>query len=74
MFAKEGAKVVCADLNEAGVQKCSDKINEAYGKDASIAFKIDVSKEAQVKELVQKAVDTYGTYADNRIFQFVILT
>lgn len=61
LFAKEGAKVVCADLNEAGVQKAVAKITEAVGEGNAIAVKVDVSKEAQVKDLVQKAVDTYGT-------------
>ncbi|KAI9249583.1 hypothetical protein EDC94DRAFT_325255 [Helicostylum pulchrum] len=61
LFAKEGAKVVCADLNEAGVNKSVAKIMEIAGADAAIAFKVDVSKEDQVKALIEKTVDTFGT-------------
>ncbi|CAO3702551.1 unnamed protein product [Rhizopus stolonifer] len=61
LFAKEGAKVVCADLNEEGVKKTVARIPELTGhKDAAIAFKVDVSKEAEVKALVDKAVDVFG--------------
>lgn len=60
MFAKEGAKVVCADVNEAGAQKAVAKINQTVGEGTALAVKVDVSKEAEVKALVEKAVDTYG--------------
>lgn len=62
LFAKEGAKVVCADVNEKGVQKTVAKISELVGEGASIPFKADVSKEAEVKALVEKAVESFGTY------------
>ncbi|CEG78090.1 Putative Glucose 1-dehydrogenase [Rhizopus microsporus] len=61
LFAKEGAKVVCADLNEEGTKKTVAKIAEIVGKEGtSVPFKVDVSKEAEVKALVDKAVDTFG--------------
>lgn len=60
LFAKEGAKVVCADVNEAGVQKSVAKIIEIAGAGAAIAVKVDVSKEEQIKALVDKALDTFG--------------
>ncbi|CEG63866.1 Putative Glucose 1-dehydrogenase [Rhizopus microsporus] len=61
LFAKEGAKVVCADLNEEGTKKTVSKIAEIVGKEGtSVPFKVDVSKEAEVKALVDKAVDTFG--------------
>ncbi|KAG1150679.1 hypothetical protein G6F37_001768 [Rhizopus arrhizus] len=61
LFAKEGAKVVCADLNEEGAKKTVAKISELVGKqDVAIAFKVDVSKESEVKALVDKAVEVYG--------------
>lgn len=63
LFAKEGAKVVCADVNEAGAQKAVAKINQAVGEGTALAVKVDVSKEAEVKALVEKAVDTYGKRA-----------
>ncbi|KAG0163036.1 hypothetical protein DFQ30_000827 [Apophysomyces sp. BC1015] len=60
LFGKEGAKVVCADLNEEGAAATAKKINELFGENSAIAFKTDVSKEEQVKALVDKAVETYG--------------
>lgn len=60
LFAKEGAKVVCADVNEAGVNKSVAKIVALAGAEAAIAFKVDVSKEDQVKALVEKTVNTFG--------------
>ncbi|KAI8876851.1 oxidoreductase [Backusella circina FSU 941] len=60
LFAKEGAKVVCADVNETGVKKTVLKIEEMVGKNTAVAIKVDVSKEDQVKAMVDKAVDTYG--------------
>lgn len=72
LFAKEGAKVVCADINETGAQKTVAKISQLVDERVSIAFKADVSKEDQVKALVDKAVDTYGTKKD--FFFFPLLT
>ena len=60
LFAKEGAKVVCADVNEKGVQNTVTKISELVGSGVAIPFKADVSKEDQVKALVEKAVEEYG--------------
>ncbi|KAI7863907.1 hypothetical protein BDF14DRAFT_1682325, partial [Spinellus fusiger] len=52
LFAKEGAKVVCADLNEEGVKKTAERINGIYGEGVAIAVRVDVSKEDQVKSAV----------------------
>ncbi|ORY96463.1 hypothetical protein BCR43DRAFT_514859 [Syncephalastrum racemosum] len=60
LFAKEGAKVVCADLNEAGVQKTVEKITAAIGPNLAIGVKVDISKEDQVKHLVDTAVSQFG--------------
>ncbi|KAI9361413.1 hypothetical protein BD770DRAFT_22759 [Pilaira anomala] len=67
LFAKEGAKVVCADVNEAGAKKSVAKIIELAGPDSAIPFKVDVSKEDQVKALVDKAVDVYGNMTRQNI-------
>ena len=62
MFAKEGAKVVCADLNEKGVEKTVAKISELVSSGVAIPFKADVSKEDQVKALVDKALEEFGKH------------
>lgn len=57
-FAREGAKVVVADVAvEAGVDTVS-KIEASYGE--AIFVKTDVSKAAEVKKLIKKTVETYG--------------
>jgi NAD(P)-dependent dehydrogenase (short-subunit alcohol dehydrogenase family) len=77
LFAKEGAKVVCADINETGASKTAAKIEQLIGQGAAIAVKTDVSNEEQVKALVDKAVETYGKLSqdkkNNKQFNFFFL-
>jgi NAD(P)-dependent dehydrogenase (short-subunit alcohol dehydrogenase family) len=58
MFANEGAKVVVAEYGEAAGQETVDLIR-AEGGDATFV-KVDVSKEADAKAMVDHAVATYG--------------
>jgi 3-oxoacyl-[acyl-carrier protein] reductase len=58
IFAREGANVVCADINEAAVEETSEKIN-ALGAQA-LALAIDVTKRAAVEDMVQLALDGFG--------------
>jgi 3-oxoacyl-[acyl-carrier protein] reductase len=52
-FAAEGARVLCADLNEAGAQRVAADIGgEAIGG--------DVSREADIQAMVEKAVSEFG--------------
>ncbi|NQU63268.1 MAG: glucose 1-dehydrogenase [SAR324 cluster bacterium] len=53
-FAAEGAKVVVADLNETAGQAIADEI-------IGVFVKTDVSRDAEMANLVQTAVKTYGT-------------
>ena len=66
-FAKEGAVVVCADIQP--VAKAADKVYELQtptheiiksdgGK--SVFIQVDVREEAQVKDLIAKSVAEYG--------------
>ena len=58
LFAREGAKVLAVDLNpEAVAQTC--RIIEDEG-NTSAAHTADVSKAAQVEELVQRCLALYG--------------
>jgi len=58
MFAREGAKVVVSDYNEGTGQQTVNDI-KANGGDA-IFVKADVSKEEEVKYMVDRAVGEYG--------------
>ena len=59
IFAREGANVVCADLNEDGAKKTADVVNAHAGK--SIAVCTDVTSRAPVNEMVRRAIGTFGT-------------
>ena len=58
IFAREGANVVCADINEKGVEETAEEIN-AIGAQA-LALTIDVTKRAAVEDMVQLALDGFG--------------
>ena len=58
IFAREGAKVVVADVVVEGGEETVRLINAAGGE--AIFVKTDVSKSADVEAMVRKAVDTYG--------------
>ena len=58
IFAREGANVICADINEAGVKETAEKIN-AIGSQA-LALAVDVTKRAAVNDMVELAVNGFG--------------
>ena len=55
LFAREGAKVVVADINTIGAEETVDIIRSAGGN--SIAVTCDVSSPDSVEELIAKSVD-----------------
>src|SRR5262245_10187578 len=57
-FAREGAKLVIADLNEEGGRQTVHMITEQGG-DATFV-RTDVSQAVEVQALISKAVETYG--------------
>ena len=57
-FAREGAKLVIADLNEDGGQQTVHMITEKGGE--AIFVRIDVSQAVEVQALISQAVSTYG--------------
>jgi len=59
IFAREKANVVCADIDEAGVEKTAEKINEIGSQ--ALALAIDVTKRAAVEDMVQLAIDGFGS-------------
>jgi len=59
IFAREKANVVCADIDEDGLAKTAEEIN-ALGSQA-LALTIDVTKRAAVKDMMQLAIDGFGS-------------
>src|SRR5215216_2849988 len=58
IFAREGANVVCADINAAGVKETAAAVN-AKGSQ-TLGLKIDVTSRAEVTSLMQRAIDAFG--------------
>jgi NAD(P)-dependent dehydrogenase (short-subunit alcohol dehydrogenase family) len=58
IFAREGAKVVVADVGVEGGEETVRLINTAGGE--AVFVKTDVSQPTDVEVMVKKAVDTYG--------------
>lgn len=58
LFAREGAKVVCVDVDEVTAAATSTSINNAGGE--AIAVCADVSSAADSESMVQAAVDGFG--------------
>lgn len=56
VYANEGAKVVIADLNEAGAQKVASEIGAA-----ALAVRCDVSKRADIDAVIAATVDKFGS-------------
>lgn len=59
LFAKEGARVVVSDVNAESAKSVADGINAGGGAAASKAA--DVTKEEDVRGLVETAAGTFGT-------------
>jgi len=60
LFVKEGAKVVCADVNEKAGREAVDGIAKEYGSGFAIFVKADVSKESDIANLVAVAEKEFG--------------
>jgi len=58
LFAAEGAKVVAADINVAGLERVVGEVKAAGGE--IIAKQVDIGDEKMIKDMIQTAVDTYG--------------
>ncbi|MUV38428.1 3-oxoacyl-[acyl-carrier-protein] reductase [Lentibacillus sp. JNUCC-1] len=59
LYAKEGAKVVAADLNADTAEKVADDIKAAGGE--ATAVTANVAKEDDVQKMIDTAVEKYGT-------------
>jgi NAD(P)-dependent dehydrogenase (short-subunit alcohol dehydrogenase family) len=59
IFAREGANVVCADLNHDAARQTAEQVLAEGGK--ALALRTDVTSRAQVDEMVRRALDAFGT-------------
>lgn len=57
-FAREGAKIIIADLNRQGADDVASEIEKAGSKAIGIA--VDVTNEAQVEAAAKTAIKTFG--------------
>lgn len=58
LFAAEGAKVIAADINMAGLEKVVAEVKAAGGD--ITAVQVDIGNEDMIQNMIQTAVDTYG--------------
>jgi 3-oxoacyl-[acyl-carrier protein] reductase len=58
IFAREGANVVCADINEAGARETAAQVN---GPGKTLVLKTDVTSREQIDDMVKRAIDTFGS-------------
>jgi len=58
IFAREGANVVCADINENGVEETAEQINKIGSQ--ALALTIDVTKRAAVNDMIDLAINGFG--------------
>src|SRR2546428_13688222 len=59
IFAREGANVVCADINEDGARETAGQVTAHGGK--ALPLRTDVTARAQVDAMVRQAIDRFGT-------------
>jgi 3-oxoacyl-[acyl-carrier protein] reductase len=58
IFAREGANVVCADLNESGTRETASQVN---GKGSqALALKVDVTSRSQVHDMIKRSIAAFG--------------
>ena len=59
LFAREGAKVVCCDIQESISPRIDELIKEKEGGEAVFAT-IDVSKQSDCERMLSTALDSFG--------------
>src|SRR5260370_37601380 len=58
IFAREGANVVCADINAEGAKETADRLLTQGGK--ALALATDVTLRREVNEMVRRSIETFG--------------
>jgi len=59
IFAREGANVVCADINIDGAKETAKQVVAHGGK--ALALATDVTSRRQVNDMVHRAIETFGS-------------
>ena len=59
IFAREGANVVCADVNHEGARRTAERAMQLGAK--ALPLKTDVTSRAEVDDMVRQAIDKFGT-------------
>ncbi|HUI96031.1 MAG TPA: SDR family oxidoreductase [Xanthobacteraceae bacterium] len=57
IFGREGANVVCADINQDGAKQTAAQIN---GPGKTLAVRTDVTAREEVDAMVKRAIETFG--------------
>lgn len=60
LFAQEGANVLLVDVNLQAAEKAQKLVTEKFPNVKVTAVKADVSKEADVKAAIDKALELFG--------------
>ena len=58
IFAREGANVVCADMDIEGAERTANQITQKGG--ASLATETNVTERKRVEDMIQQALDQFG--------------
>jgi len=58
IFAREGANVVCADIDEAGVEQTAKQVNEIGSQ--SLALSIDVTSRVAVNNMIELSINGFN--------------
>jgi NAD(P)-dependent dehydrogenase (short-subunit alcohol dehydrogenase family) len=60
LFAREGARVLCADLNKTAAEATASEINQAAGKNVAVAVEVNVANAEQVEGMIDSAEKHFG--------------
>src|SRR6516165_10688490 len=58
IFAREGANVVCTDINADAAKQTAERIVAQGGK--ALALRTDVTSRKDVNDMIRRAIDTFG--------------
>ena len=57
-FAREGAKMAVADIDDTAAKSCADAIAAENGE--AIALRVDVTRKESAQEMIQRTLDSWG--------------